>query len=137
MNNRTISIARTFLTDHSYYRYQAMKDLDLRTLAEPFMTEKPAQGIVPLPTRLMPALGSVDELQESVVPERTVEMRLATLLHYTLGLVRYEEGGARPFHRVTPSPRCLYASELFVCPLTDAWIGEVGAYRYHPLQHGL
>ncbi|XEC96275.1 hypothetical protein AB6A23_06960 [Paenibacillus tarimensis] len=144
-----LTIGRTFLHDKSYFRFTTMRELVDRTEPEPLVTAKPSLGIKPLPIGVTVRLGRLDGLaaEERSETEESEEKpvmsgieMLAALLHYTLGLLRYEVGSVHPFHRATPSPRCRYATELYVC------IGEkqsvidsemAGIYRYHPVKHAL
>lgn len=61
---------------------------------------------------------------------------LATVAHYTLGLLRYEPTDLYPLHRGAPSPRCLFASELSYVSLGGGVLPP-GVYRYHPARHTL
>jgi len=138
MSNRDSAVGRKFLADYSYERYRSMKEIHVPERPEPFLSEKPAAGWFGLPARTVPTLGSIERLEERVSVEGVTPLeRLTALLHYTLGILRFEVGTPRPFHRGTPSPRCLYATELFVCPAGVQWLGETGVYRYHPSGHGL
>ena len=62
---------------------------------------------------------------------------LATLLHYSFGLVRHDLGpGSWPFHRTVASARCFYPTELYlILPAVPA--RPAGVYYYDPMHHQL
>jgi SagB-type dehydrogenase family enzyme len=71
-------------------------------------------------------------------PDGLDEERLSTLLYYTYGFSRHDEGPgvAWPFHRFVPSARCFFPAELYV------WIPQTGQlpaglYAYDAHHHRL
>lgn len=65
-------------------------------------------------------------------------LTLSTLLYYTFGFSRHDSGsGVRwPFHRLVPSARCFYPTELYLwIPQIDAL--PAGIYHYDNLHHSL
>jgi SagB-type dehydrogenase family enzyme len=60
------------------------------------------------------------------------DARLGTLLYYGYGFSRIDVGavGGWPYHRLVPSARCFYPTELYV-------IRSGTAYHYDQLHHGL
>jgi hypothetical protein len=101
---------------------------------------RPRSGkLLPLPVQLKRELGP---LHAALGLHRLREAGplglegLATIAHYTLGLMRYEPTDPYPLHRPVPSPRCLYASELSYVSLKGAVLPP-GVYRYHPAWHCL
>ncbi|WP_198299650.1 nitroreductase family protein [Tumebacillus avium] len=131
MHNRDLAIGRSFWLQTGYLRYDTMRDLERRTEPELFLTASPYLGRVSLSLAPVRPLGSVEPLQQVRSGAALTPLeRLTTLLYLTLGLVRYEAGSVRPFHRGAPSPRCLYATELYVVP-------PQGVFRYDPLMHAL
>ena len=138
MHNRNLAIGRSFWLRTGSRRFETMRDLELRTDTEPFLTATPHFGRVPLSRETVGSFGLAEPLhQERSDADIAPLVRLTALLHGTLGLIRYEYGGVRPFHRGAPSARCLYSSELFFVPSDTRWLGEEGAYRYDPLMHAL
>lgn len=138
MSNRNLSIGRSYWLQTSYLRYQAVQELKLRTEPESFLTASPHLGRLPLSMQPLRSLGPAEPLHQERSGEHLSPLvKLTTLLHLTLGLIRYEYGSVRPFHRGAPSARCLYSTELFVLPADRSWLGEEGAYRYDPLLHAL
>lgn len=61
---------------------------------------------------------------------------IAAIAHYSLGLMRYEPTDPYRIHRPVPSPRCLYASELYYLSLSSNSLPP-GLYHYHPIRHSL
>lgn len=138
MSKRDAAVGRKFLADYSYDRYRNLREIHIPERPEPILSTKPAEGWLALPAHTVPTLGEIDELSASLSLKGVSSVeRLTALLHYTLGIIRLEAGTPRPYHRATPSPRCLYATELYVCPAGSGWLGETGVYRYHPVKHGL
>ncbi|ASS75447.1 hypothetical protein CIG75_10985 [Tumebacillus algifaecis] len=138
MSNRNLSIGRSFWLQTSYLRFQTMRDLEVRTEPEPFLTASSHRGHVPLSRETVRELGTVEPLHQLRQGTHLAPLvKLTTLLHNALGLVRYEYGSVRPFHRGAPSARCLYSTELYVIPADSDWLGEEGIYRYDPLMHAL
>ncbi len=132
--NRDLTIGRTFIHNKTYYRFRTAQDLKLRSVPERFVTEKPAKKMIPLTWDVYPDLGEMESFGPLKVP--SFERRIATLLYYTMGLLRYEVNSPRAFHRPFPSPRGLYASEIYLS-LPQEIIGEAGIYRYNPLYHAV
>lgn len=64
--------------------------------------------------------------------------RLSTLLYYTYGFSRHDTGmGVTwPFHRVVPSARCFFPSELYLWT-PDVEAISTGVYHYDNLHHSL
>ncbi len=63
---------------------------------------------------------------------------LSTLLYYTYGFSRYDNGPGVtwPFHRFVASARCLFPTELYLwLPQTEQF--PAGIYHYDALHHGL
>lgn len=94
-----------------------------------------------LPLSLGDARSSFDELSGRPPGGSAPKLdpdQLSTLLYYTYGLSRRDEGPGAvwPFHRQVPSARCLFPTELYMwLPQT----GEIaaGIYHYDPLHHRL
>ncbi|HVG61330.1 MAG TPA: nitroreductase family protein [Hyalangium sp.] len=113
-----------------------------------------AEGVPPKPPRFKPRVGQEHhlpiELEHDLGPlhlalsgglvrplENGLGLRAAaTAAHYTLGLMRYEPTDPYPLHRAAPSPRCLYASELYYVTWDSAVLRR-GIYRYSPVRHTL
>lgn len=132
--NWDLKVGRHFIHNKTYYRFQTYQDLASRPAPEGYITEKPSRGMVSLTTDLYTDLGEIEHF--SGAEHVSLEQRLATLLHYTMGLVRYEVDTPQEMHRPFPSPRCLYASEMYVSIPADVLVEE-GLYRYNPLHHAL
>lgn len=63
--------------------------------------------------------------------------QLATLLYYSYGISRYEDGQQQSYpHRVVPSGGGLYNLEVYVLVFSVADL-EPGAYHYEAYSHGL
>lgn len=130
--NRDLTIGRTFIHNKTYYRFRTAQDLKSRSVPERFVTEKPAKKVLPLTWDVYPDLGDMEDFGQIENP--SLERRVATLLYYTMGLLRYEVDSPRAVHRSFPSPRGLYASEIYLS-LPQEMLGEAGIYRYNPLYH--
>jgi SagB-type dehydrogenase family enzyme len=94
-----------------------------------------------LPLRLGDARWSFDDFAPDVPRPSLQELdalRLSTLLYYSYGFSRRDKGPGAvwPDHRLVPSARCLFPTELYV------WVpqtGEIpaGIYHYDNLHHAL
>lgn len=132
--NRDLTVGRNFIHSKTYYRFHTFQDLAFRPVPEIYVTEKPSSGLVQLTTDLFTNLGKMEQIYE--IKPGSLEKRLSTLLHYTMGLIRYEVGSSQRMHRPFPSPRCLYATEMYVS-IPEEILGKAGVYRYNPLKHAL
>jgi hypothetical protein len=126
----------SILYRQTYGRFLAHRTPADHEPPEELVTEKPCLSAIPLPHDLPSWIGDLDETGPEA-HQWPWTVRLATLLHGTLGIHRWEIGTPRPLHRPVPSPRCLYASELIVCLGPDAPIPDAGVCRYHPVLHRL
>jgi SagB-type dehydrogenase family enzyme len=111
-------------------------------------TERYALHQVP-PLRLGDPRQSFHELEQGVVPDAASSSvlprreqldyeSLSTLLYYTYGFSRHDEGEgvAWPFHRFVASARCLFPTELYL------WLPQIehmpaGLYHYDNAHHSL
>jgi SagB-type dehydrogenase family enzyme len=61
---------------------------------------------------------------------------LSTFLYYSYGLHRHDpEPGGWPYHRVVPSARCFFPTELYVAMPSGGQLG--GVHYYDPMHHAL
>ena len=60
---------------------------------------------------------------------------LSTFLYYAYGINRHDlQPGAWPFHRMVPSARCLFPTELYMV-LPEEYDRPSGVYYYDPMHH--
>ncbi len=92
----------------------------------------------PLPLELRSDLGQLHQMLESTpTSDRMLSLvDLGTICYYSLGLFRYEPTDDYKVHRVAPSPRCLYATQIYRVVVEDAQL-EPGIYHYDCLSHRL
>lgn len=95
---------------------------------------------LPLPQRVPLRIGPVSSAFLGDEPAEAGSARragLGTLCYYGYGLSRIDVGPIRgwPYHRLVPSARCFYPTELYVC--ASAMDVSPGVYHYDPLHHAL
>jgi SagB-type dehydrogenase family enzyme len=79
-----------------------------------------------------------DIRQTAPLCEGLDDASLSTLLYYTYGVSRFDQGSGAlwRFHRFVPSARCLFPTELYFC-LPQTGRLAAGLYHYDPLHHCL
>lgn len=108
-------------------------------------TARPADHATqPAPVKSYPGRPRFDLAAPALLLERTAHGAdgldgelLATLLHYSFGLVRHDLGPRSwPFHRAVASARCFYPTELYLC-LPAGRQRPSGVYYFDPMHHQL
>lgn len=124
---------RAFGYDMSYLK----RHRDSRNLPPRPPMFRPSTGAeVPLAGRLLQDLGPLQQVPGCTGPAAAHSEQIATVAHYTLGLSRYEPTEPYFLHRPSPSPRCFFASELFLADDCGDWTVP-GIHRYNPVRHSL
>src|SRR5579859_3233210 len=153
MKNRNLQIGSNFL-QKSLYDTRSLQDgrqewHPKEQIPLPFKvyqkTERyPLHQIPPLtlgdPRRAFQQGEEIDGVREAgASPAPTIPYeRLSTLLYYTYGFSRHDEGAGVvwPFHRIVASARCLFPTELYLwLPQTEHV--SAGVYHYDNLHHSL
>lgn len=134
----------------SLYHGQTLMDPSWKTLEryQRVLTFKTYQEAERVPLHPYPSLTLGDarwsfqdfrqRRQTAPVCETWEDETLSTLLYYTYGFSRLDQGSEAiwPFHRFVASARCLFPAELYVClPQTASLVA--GLYHYDPLHHQL
>ncbi|MBX8464849.1 hypothetical protein [Deinococcus sp. RIT780] len=104
--------------------------------AAPFTAAQGAEVILPAPAPL-PERDWSQLHAPKVRPAGALTLeQIASVAFHTLGLTRYEPTEHYAFHRLAPSPRCRYPTELHYVALRHPHL-PAGLYRYHPVRHTL
>ena len=104
--------------------------------AAPFTAAHAEEIILPAPASL-PERDWADLHAPKAHPQGALTLaQIASVAFHTLGLARYEPTEHYAFHRLAPSPRCRYPTELHYVALRHPEL-PAGLYRYHPVRHTL
>jgi SagB-type dehydrogenase family enzyme len=93
---------------------------------------------LPLPQRLPLTIGTVGSAFAGGASRELDLDLLGTLLYYGYGFSRVDVGavGGWPYHRLVPSARCFYPTELYVCIPGPGGL-PCGVHHYDQLHHAL
>lgn len=98
------------------------------------------RSLVALPQRMPTALGRVDDAicGRGPLTDLSDTDVLGRLLYFGYGLSRVDVGPVSgwPFHRLVPSARCFYPTELYLVVGSDGAL-EAGVYHYDQAHHAL
>ena len=73
----------------------------------------------------------------TLAPAGAPHPALSTFLYYSYGVHRHDpEPGGWPYHRMVPSARCFFPTELYVALPSEGELGD-GVHYYDPMHHAL
>jgi SagB-type dehydrogenase family enzyme len=128
-----VDLAGSFTFRNAHERNRAFT-LPTQSLPVTWFKRLPGAPVIPLPSMLPLRFDRSADSSDTLT-------RIATLCHYTLGILRRDVDSSYPYHRGVPSARCFYPSELYLwMPKSEAPLRRAlpaGLYHYAPVEHVL